>query len=230
MLKELPQDGQWDPQGHLPMAFDAYCRHLWMTRLGSSDMKAYYSYNQASFPRAEPGEFYEKFQGKQPDQMLTMLEKVDDDLGRYSSATFCLWHTAIHYLFQEGRYSDSEDLCHKLAKRVLGSEELDPQLFHHGQLSFDVAKTFHLLGRSQEEQAKSLNLLGRIEEAQKQLEQALLNLGTSLTQRRLRVQPGVWDPLSKSILMALISVGTALGDHNSVKVWKQQLEAIFSTV
>ena len=261
-LKELRQDHQWDPQGHLQMAFDAYCRHLWFNRLGSNDMKAYYSYNQASFPRAEPGEFYEKFQGKILDQMLAMLETVDHDLGQYSVATFCLWHTAINYLFQERRYSDSEVLCRELSNRILGPAELDPlvyhhaqlcfevaqsfghnlakrilesgvfnpQLFYHSQLNFDVVKTFHLLGRSQEEQAKSLDLLGRVEEAQNKFEQALLNFVLSLNLRRATAKAGVWDPLLKSILMALISVGTTLGYHDGVEVWEQLLQAMFLTV
>lgn len=36
--------------GHLYLAFDAYCRNLWMSKVGKDGVKAHYSYNQASFP------------------------------------------------------------------------------------------------------------------------------------------------------------------------------------
>ncbi|KAH7355150.1 hypothetical protein BKA65DRAFT_581844 [Rhexocercosporidium sp. MPI-PUGE-AT-0058] len=266
VLKELPQDQKWDSQGHMLMAFDAYCRHLWFARLGSNDIKAYYSYNQASFPRAEPGQFYEKFEGKSMYQILTMLRKVDLDLGQYSVATFCLWHTAIHYLFHEKRYSDSETLCHELSKRILGpfklhpeclqncsvdfdtaeshcqdlaknvlawleeEPDVNPQVLHHGQLGFDIVKTFHLLGRSQEELARCQKLSSQFGEERNMLEQALLNFDMALYLRLLTTQNGIWDPLLKSVLMALISVGTDLRLDHGVEVWQEQLQAIIMTV
>ncbi|KAG4437232.1 hypothetical protein IFR05_007286 [Cadophora sp. M221] len=262
LLKELPQDQEWDPKGHMVMAFDAYCRHLWFDRLGSNDLKAYYSFNQASFPRSEPGEFYEKFRGKSLGEIRIILQKVDAELEQYSVATFCLWHTSIHYLFQERRYSDSEALCRELSKRILGPQELhlrgfgnsrldfatidshcralaksvlewlrkepgvpEPQKLHQGQLGFDIVKTFYLLGRSQEELARSPGPLS-FREARKILEQALLNLDMAHHLRLLTAEGGSWDPLLKSVLMAMISVGKVLGLVDGVDVWEEDLKKV----
>jgi hypothetical protein len=199
------------------------------------------------------------------DQIVSTLEKVDLDLGWYSIATFCLWHTATHYFFQERRYSDSEALCRQLSKRILGSESIHPQNLstdsldfvtadtlgqnlanrvleallsdapdlqplHYSQLAFDAVQTLNLLGRSQEEQAKSLSLLAHGPEARRKFEQALLNFVTVLHLRRLTAQPGIWDPLLKAILVALISVGNVLGHLDSVKTWQKPLQAMVSNM
>jgi len=51
-----------DRKGHIFLAFDAYCHHLWFERAGGGDfIKAYYGYNQASMPRAVPGAFFAFF-------------------------------------------------------------------------------------------------------------------------------------------------------------------------
>lgn len=211
ILKELSEDGHGDPQGHMVMAFDAYCRDLWMARVSTGDMKAYYSYNQSSFPRADRGRFYEKFEGKHREEILAVLREVDEDLGRYSIATFCLWHTALNYLFEEGRFSDTESVSLELSRRVT---EVKEDLYRGGQLNFDVAKTYFLLGRAQEEQGK--------------LREALTNLELSLALRRLAVPVGVWDALANATLQTLIPVGKALGEDNRVAGWEQQRYAISS--
>jgi hypothetical protein len=118
-LSQLPHGRQWDPEGHMPQAFDAFCRDIWMVRLGRDDLKTYYSYNQASFPRADPGRFYEKFHNKEADEIIADLEEVDQKMGLYESATFCLWHTAINYLHQDIDKTGFDRVTSALAMRVL---------------------------------------------------------------------------------------------------------------
>ncbi|EXJ74508.1 uncharacterized protein A1O5_02804 [Cladophialophora psammophila CBS 110553] len=212
-LKELPEDGQGDPQGHMVLAFDAYCRDLWMARVQGDDIKAYYSYNQSSFPRADRGRFYEKFEGKHREEILVMLREVDNKLGRYSIPTFCLWHTALHYLSVERRFSDAETISSELLRRVA---EVDEVSYSSGQLNFDVSRTYLFLGDAQQEQGK--------------LWEALANLEVSLNLRCRPVPVGEWDPLLNAILEALISVGTALGEDDRVAVWEQHQDAISSSL
>ena len=61
-LPELPVD----PSGNLYVAYDAYCRHIWKLNTGDDRLKAIWSSNQASFPRAEEGVVFKPFQGLQP--------------------------------------------------------------------------------------------------------------------------------------------------------------------
>ncbi|KIW98883.1 uncharacterized protein Z519_00546 [Cladophialophora bantiana CBS 173.52] len=224
LLKRMLEEQEWNEKlGYVLHAFDTYCRRLWMDRLGRNDIKAYYSYNQASFPRSEsePGEFYEKFQGKQLSEILRLLTEVDGELGRYSHPTFCLWHTALSYLFQEKRYSDAEVVCQELSKRILHPE--GDQTFDDGQLNFDSAKTMYSLGSSQRAQAKRLISIGRKEDGDSKLSQALANLQIALALRRRLVPIGKWDPLSQGMLEALVAAGTALGLDQNVGVWDDQL-------
>lgn len=86
---------------HIYLAFDAYCRRLWMSKVKHDIMKAYFSYNQASFPRADVGEFYSLYNGMALDGIENILARVDLELGSYSTETFCLWHTAIEYLWSD---------------------------------------------------------------------------------------------------------------------------------
>ncbi|KAE8362770.1 hypothetical protein BDV27DRAFT_131048, partial [Aspergillus caelatus] len=47
-----------DATGHLYLSFDVYCRHIWKSRTGLDNVKAWYSCNQASFPRVDPAGFF----------------------------------------------------------------------------------------------------------------------------------------------------------------------------
>ncbi|KAL4889810.1 hypothetical protein BDV59DRAFT_210089 [Aspergillus ambiguus] len=118
-----------DSTGHLYLAFDAYCRHVWNERTGANDAKACYSYNQASFPRADRGAFYEFFHGRDL-----------DDIQRILNGAFMLWHTALRWLQGEQRHRDMEALARRLCLQR--------------QLNLDSALSFYLLGNALEGQGK----------------------------------------------------------------------------
>ncbi|KOC07190.1 hypothetical protein AFLA70_71g003842 [Aspergillus flavus AF70] len=75
-LMDLPLDST----GHLYLAFDTYCRYLWKSKTGPEDFKTYYSYNQASFPRAEPVGFFGFFQEKDWVKITYILGEADREL------------------------------------------------------------------------------------------------------------------------------------------------------
>lgn len=79
MMFEALQKLPIDSKGHLYLAFDAYCRHLWMSKVAQDGCKAHYSYNQASFPRADPGGFYDFYRGKSLNDITATLESADRD-------------------------------------------------------------------------------------------------------------------------------------------------------
>jgi hypothetical protein len=198
-----------DPAGHLVVAFDTYCRHVWLSRVKTEteDFKAHYSYNQASFARADPGEFYELFHGKSRGEMQTMLGRVDVSLGHISHPTFCLWHTAIRYLHQCARNNaDAQLLCEKLIRRIY-SESLPniPEGWWNTttlrQLNLDAALTFYLLGSIQEAQGLPMEAMDAYSKA--------------VRMREILIHPDVWDPTLKSALEALASVSQGLGHEQN---------------
>ncbi|KAJ0419735.1 hypothetical protein BJY00DRAFT_313657 [Aspergillus carlsbadensis] len=104
--------------GQLYFAFAAYCRYLWRTRIGNDDLRAYISYNQASFPRADAGVFYDFFDGKDLATIDAILASVDEQLGQLSHEAFLLWHTALRFLLAESRSAEmvsiTEGFCVRL--------------------------------------------------------------------------------------------------------------------
>ncbi|KAL4983844.1 hypothetical protein BDW68DRAFT_168160 [Aspergillus falconensis] len=78
--------------GQLYIAFDAYCRYLWISRIGSGDFKAYFSYNQVSFPRADQGAFYDFFEDKDLGRIIAILASADEQIGPLSHETFSGLH------------------------------------------------------------------------------------------------------------------------------------------
>ncbi|KAJ6069433.1 hypothetical protein N7499_011320 [Penicillium canescens] len=80
---------------HLYLIFDSQCRQLWNSNVKDSDVGTYYSYNQASFPRADRGRFYSLFEGKTVFEICDILGSGDKRFGFYSTEAFCLWHTAL---------------------------------------------------------------------------------------------------------------------------------------
>ncbi|KIW92352.1 uncharacterized protein Z519_07336 [Cladophialophora bantiana CBS 173.52] len=161
---------------------------------------------KGTFPRADRGRVYEKYEEKHREEILVMLREMDNKLGRCSIS---LGHTAFHYLFVERRISDVENISSELLRRVA---EVDAVSYSSGQLNFDVSRTYLFLGAAQQEQGK--------------LWEAWANLEASLNLRCRPVSVGERDPLLNAILEAWISVGTALGEDDRVAVWEQQQDAI----
>lgn len=216
-LSKLPDGMQWDPEGHIPQAFDAYCRDIWMTKLGTGDtngMKPYYSYNQATFPRADPGRFYEKFHNKKVGEIIAILEGVDREMGLYESPTFCLWHTAINYLHEDPDKAGFQRVSSRLAERVSNPKE--GVIFDHGQLNFDAAQTLYFLGLAQSY-------------CQRKGSEAIIYFEKALNVRRLSVNSLVWDPLTKIILEALVVAGGEKGDPRA-GYWKRDLLYTYNVV
>lgn len=103
---------------HLYLVFDVHCREIWKSMTKDNEIESYYSYNQASFPRADRGDFYSLFEKKTVQEICGILSTADSRFGVYSSETFCLWHTALQYLFITERYDDmssaSKTICVRL--------------------------------------------------------------------------------------------------------------------
>ncbi|KAF5859984.1 hypothetical protein ETB97_002181, partial [Aspergillus alliaceus] len=191
-LMDLPLD----LTGHLYLAFDTYCRHLWKSRTGPDDFKAYYSYNQASFPRADPVGFFDFFKEKDWGKITHILGEVDRELGEYSHETFTLWHTAIRSLLQEQRYTETESLVRHLCMRVylLGSE------FDYSearQLNLDAMLSFYLLGNALE--------------AQGYLYEAIVAYENSVEIRCRNAPNNGWDAGKAASLRRVKEIATRLG-------------------
>ncbi|KAL4786486.1 hypothetical protein BJX76DRAFT_355035 [Aspergillus varians] len=190
-----------DQVSHVYLAFDTYCRHLWMawiSRMKHDTMKAYFSYNQASFPRADPGGFYSLFQGMTLGGVLNILERIDRELGKYSHECFILWHTAIRYLWSEKMYLEMAFVSDRLCKRVnqLG---VGFDYTQHRQLNFDASLTFYLLGQAQEAQGFPCTARGAFAQAVQLQNQVLLSEDT-------------WDPAKGAALTRLMSLDIRLGN------------------
>jgi hypothetical protein len=190
-LGELPLDAA----GHAYVAFDTYCRHLWSSRIGHG-FKAYYSYNQASFPRTGPGEFYSLYKGKSVPDILQILYQVDAELGESEHETFCLWHTAIEYFWGQDRFQEmmliTEAFCHRL-----NGMRGDKRLFEQTQLNNDVSHTYYLLGQAQESVGD--------------LPAAWMSFLESLELRSRILPNDRWDAPKAIALEKAISIGTELG-------------------
>lgn len=192
-LEDLPLDSN----GHLYLAFDLFCRDLWKPRTGRDDVKACYSFNQASFPRADPGEFYNFFQRKELDEIKQILERVDSEPEEYSHETFMIWHTAIRFLGTKQRYGEMEYLVRRLCMRVyrLGSK-FD---YHQArQLNYDSMLSFYLLG-------DTLEKTGHLHSAKVALE-------NSVELRNQIVPIETWDAGKANSLNKLEAITTRLED------------------
>ncbi|OQE20423.1 hypothetical protein PENSTE_c013G02027 [Penicillium steckii] len=134
-----------DPTGHLYLAYDAYCRHLWFSRTGRAQVKDHFSYNQASFPRADIGGFYEIFLGKPLGLVKLDLFRIDGDLGEESHEAFSIWHTAIRSFGYEQKHEEMFELAQILCIRV---DRLGLEFDYHQwrQLNLDSSLSYFLLG------------------------------------------------------------------------------------
>lgn len=204
-LSQLPDNRDWDPEGHFLVAYDTYCRHLWMKRLGEDNIIVFYSYNQASLPRAEQGKFYERFQRQEVTRIRSDLEQMDISLGEYRTETFCIWHTAIRSLLNEERYDDAMVISSELVKRI--EEPDEPQDFTPKQLNFDASMSLFLQGRALERQARSLPAVDL--EWQTKQKQALGYFQAACKLRELIVPESVWDALLNWVRMELATAEMA---------------------
>jgi hypothetical protein len=156
-LETLPRGPDSHVQlSHLYFAFDAYCRHIWMSKMGGNNFKAYISYNQASFPRADPGGFYEFFEGKDLGTITAILASADEQLGPTSHETFLLWHTALRLFLSNGRSTEmvtlAQSLCLRLHPFTQQWDQTRPR-----QLYLDSALSYYLLGQAYESSDEPLN-------------------------------------------------------------------------
>ncbi|KNG81499.1 hypothetical protein ANOM_009991 [Aspergillus nomiae NRRL 13137] len=191
-LRDLPLDST----GHLYLAFDTYCRYLWRSKTGPHNFKTYYSYNQASFPRADPVGFFDFFKEKDAVDITYILGKVDEELGEYSHEAFTLWHTAMRSLGQEQRYTEIESLARYLCMRVyrLGNEF---DYSEERQLNLDAMLSFYLLGNALE--------------AQGYLYQAIVAYENSVEIRCRNAPNNGWDAGKAASLRRVKEIATRLG-------------------
>lgn len=206
----------WDTTGDLYLAFDAYCRHLWMSRgSGTNQIKAYYSYNQASLPRADDGRFYDLYRRKSLAEIDLILKQVDEQLGVYSHPTFCLWHTAIRYLLKESRLAEAECVARSLSQRLLQAPHM---IQDQGdiQLNVDILLSFFLLGSAQH----SLLLF----------ENSMHSFVMCIKTRRMAVSEYNWDPTIAFALEEADSMARRLGNFIMAEGFKRQLDGMYAAV
>lgn len=195
-----------DPEGHLYLAFDAYCRALWISKIGLDNAQTYYSYNQASFPRIRLGSphnsvggFFGYFKGRPLNQTLPILHTIDRELSLFSTETFMIWHTAIRCLRWETRYNDMEIAARQLCARL---KRIDATFDYSQDRQFntDSMLSFYLLGISLEE-----NEHCNLQDARVAFENAVV------IRARLIPTEDMWDAGNVSSLAKLQSVLSRLG-------------------
>ncbi|KAL4988847.1 hypothetical protein BDW68DRAFT_186907 [Aspergillus falconensis] len=207
-----------DTDGHLYVTFDTYCRSLWMSQMsktGLDKIRAIYSYNQASFPRADAGEFYSAFKGLTREQILSVLQRIDKEFQLYSHETFSLWHTAIRSLWSESEFLEmsyfTNMLCHRLNQLANDFDYAQDQ-----QLNLDASLTFYLLGQAYE-------ALGH-------LHSALFSFEKSVYLRDRVLAAGTLDTAKVAALRKYMSLASRLGEPNRVMHGRESMERIYCTV
>ncbi|KAL4911905.1 hypothetical protein BDW62DRAFT_216861 [Aspergillus aurantiobrunneus] len=188
-LETLPNDQDGKVYlSQLYFAFDAYCRYIFMSRIGVNDFKAYYSYDQASFPRAGEGGFYDFFERKDFSAIKTVLASVDEQLGLISHETFNIWHTTLCYLLRRGKYEDmvsfAESFCLRLHQFTYQWNDTLPR-----QLNLDSALSYYLLGQAHERRNDPIN--------------AIVAFETAILIRNHVVVEGIRDPARSAALERL---------------------------
>ncbi|KAL4978725.1 hypothetical protein BDW66DRAFT_157944 [Aspergillus desertorum] len=194
------------------LAFDAYCRSLWMKRAGDDYIKAYFSYNQARFPRADAGEFYSLYRGRTVVGIEHILSRVDMELGRYSHETMTLWHTAMEYLWSEGQYVEMGYICHRLSGRLQHWRGLD--YVQDPQLNHDVSTTFLLDGLAQE--------------AQRCPYTARLSFQQAAQARNIIIPDDQWDPAREGALSKLVEVDRQIGRVHSASYSSMLIDKMYT--
>jgi hypothetical protein len=182
---------------HVFVAYDLFCRQLWLSKAGNNTVKAHFSYNLASFPRADAGEFYSLFKQKSLADIQIMLSCIDEDLGQHSHETVIIWHTAIHFLFNNHRYLEMSQISQSLRDR-LDQHGAGLDYTQHRQLNLDASLTSFLFGRSQ-------NALGYPFNARMAFNHAV-NL------RNLVLPDNTWDAAKGAALDQLVALDERLGN------------------
>ncbi|KAJ0414182.1 hypothetical protein BJY00DRAFT_295574 [Aspergillus carlsbadensis] len=180
----------------LYIAYDSYCRALWMSKVQGDPVKAYYSYNQASFPRAEAGQFYSLFQGMDLHGIQVILDRMEMELGPLTHEAVTLRHTAIRLLWNEKRLWEMDRVTRQLCDRV---DRLGMNFDYNKdrQLNLDAAMTFILFGELRNEQ-------GFVDDARRAFNRAV--------QLRNQIVPeDVWDAARAEALNNLVKLDTRLG-------------------
>lgn len=213
LMFECLENLDFDQLRPLYLAFDSYCRSLWMKRAGNDYVKAYFSYNQARFPRADAGEFYSLYKGMELGGIQNILDRIDVELGKYSHETMTLWHTAMEYLWSKGMFQEMGYICQHLSERVgrLGKGfeyGQDPQLNH------DVSTTFLLLGLAQE--------------AQGYLYTARLSFLGAAQVRDHVVRDDQWDPARESALSKLVEVDRQIGEKHTANNCRMLIDKMYT--
>ncbi|KAJ5455539.1 uncharacterized protein N7458_003803 [Penicillium daleae] len=215
LMLEFLEMIDWEQLCPLYIAFDSYCRFLWMNRAGTDHVKAYFSYNQARFPRADAGEFYSLYKGLSIFEIENMLDRIDIELGKYSHETMTLWHTAMEYLWSEREYVEMGYICQRLSERVrrLGRRfdySQDPQLNH------DVSTTFLLLGLAQEAQGYPCT-------ARLSFKQA--------AQVRDSIVPGdQWDAAREGALSKWVEVDRRIGELHKANTNSMLIDMMYTAI
>ncbi|GAM33876.1 hypothetical protein TCE0_013f01090 [Talaromyces pinophilus] len=203
-----------DLNGDLYLAYDFYCRYLWGLKTGHDQMKSFYSYNQASFPRADSGKFFDLFNGQKPQEIILDLQRIDEDLGRHSHETFSLWHMAAHWFRNNEMFADMDFLLQLLRDRV---DELgdDYDYSQDRQLNFDCMMSFSLLGDALENRGFILNAMDAFHNAVK---------------IRSRIVPSDnWDPGKAGALRRLRSIAIRIQDLWTESDCSQQLDRMYAS-
>ncbi|KAJ5220500.1 hypothetical protein N7468_009704 [Penicillium chermesinum] len=209
-LPGLPKD----PAGHLFLAYDAYCRAIWKHNTGDGGIKALWSFNQASFPRAEEGGFYEILKGMQPEDIEIQLRLVEEDWGPCSTETFSLWHMVAQWFYRNGEFRYMESFLQQLCARVHGLENEFNYAEDH-QLNFNCMMSFSLLGVAQESQGDLIS--------------AMVALHRSIAIRSQIIPNGMWDPGKLAALRKLRSIVQRLGDAAQASYCTEQIDSMYAS-
>ncbi|KAL2811477.1 hypothetical protein BJX63DRAFT_422322 [Aspergillus granulosus] len=204
--------------GHLYVTFDTFCRSLWMSQMaktGIDNIRAIYSYNQASFPRADTGEFYSAFKGLTREQTLSVLQRIDKEFQLYSHETFSLWHTAIRSLWSERDFLEMSYFTNVLCQR-LNQLANDFDYAQDQQLNLDASLTFYLLGQAYEE----LN----------HVHSALFSFEKSVYLRDRVLAADTLDTAKVAALRKYMSLASRLGELNGVMHSRESMERMYSAV
>jgi hypothetical protein len=182
---------------------------------GNNHIKAYYAYNQASFPRATLGHFYNLYKEKTYAKISCILQQVDRKFAVFNHARTCLWHTAIQYLLQEQQYQDTEAFSANLCSSLIPDKD-QPDLYQQRQLNVDTSLTFFLLGSAQ-------NSMGKFRGAMKSFRKCI-------DIRSVLVPDNVWDPTLVSTLEKVENLAERTGDFMTMENCKQGLSVMYDNM
>lgn len=197
---------------HLYLTFDSQCRELWNSNIQDNEIGSYYSYNQASFPRADRGNFYSLFERKTVFEICDLLGRGDERFGFYSTEAFCLWHTALQYFCSAELYDYMAYVSAKLCGRLKNfTDRWDHSL--PTQLNHDAAMTFYLHGHVEDARGNSMN--------------ALYAFRQCIMLRSQVVDGEKLDFLRGIALRRLETIATRVGDGIGVGLYQRLLDAMY---